>query len=544
MKIFGVIGRAFFLAILLSFASAAFAEETGSSVVLVYNSASAESREIAMHYAEKRQVPQSQIFSFDLPTSETISRKDFDQKLRQPLWDELVKNKLFTPRDPIDPKQVSIVDAKVRYAVLCYGVPLKILPEPGIEEKIAANLAHDLRRNEAAVDSELAALPAFKMNLPLTGFVTNPEYGATNANRFHPTNGVLMVARLDGPDAQTARGLVDKAIQAETDGLWGHAYFDARGLTNGGYLIGDRWIREAAEASKLYGFDTILDNRPATFAPGLPLPNAALYFGWYDENVSGPFANGLVQFPPGAVAYHLHSFSAKTLRTTNAHWAGPLLGLGATATMGCTEEPYLQATPDINTFLRRFLFLGYSFGEAAYSSLPVLSWQITIIGDPLYRPFQKSQKERFDELENSRSKNIEWSVMMWLNYRLAQNASLTEILSYCEQMPEAQKSALIQARLAEMQKSRGKLFDALETYQGALKLPAPSMESLRIRLAAGALSSTLGKNEEAYEIYNSIIKDFPNYPAKKDVYERLAKAARKIRKTDEAAQFERLANES
>jgi hypothetical protein len=30
---------------------------------------------------------------------------------------------------------------------------------------------------------------------------------------------------------------------------------------------------------------------------------------------------------------------------------------------------------------------GYTFGEAAWAAQPVLSWQTTVIGDPLYRPF-------------------------------------------------------------------------------------------------------------------------------------------------------------
>ena len=41
--------------------------------------------------------------------------------------------------------------------------------------------------------------------------------------------------------------------------------------------------------------------------------SAALYFGWYDWNVSGPFLNPRFRFRKGAVAMHLHSFSAEQL---------------------------------------------------------------------------------------------------------------------------------------------------------------------------------------------------------------------------------------
>jgi uncharacterized protein (TIGR03790 family) len=57
-------------------------------------------------------------------------------------------------------------------------------------------------------------------------------------------------------------------MQAETNGLWGRAYFDLRGLTNGDYKKGDDWLRGAAEAARRYGFETVVDDRPETF-PGL-----------------------------------------------------------------------------------------------------------------------------------------------------------------------------------------------------------------------------------------------------------------------------------
>ena len=45
-----------------------------------------------------------------------------------------------------------------------------------------------------------------------------------------PENGVMMVARLDGPSPEIAMRLVDQAMEAEREGLWGRAYFDSRGF--------------------------------------------------------------------------------------------------------------------------------------------------------------------------------------------------------------------------------------------------------------------------------------------------------------------------
>ncbi len=112
-------------------------------------------------------------------------------------------------------------------------------------------------------------------------------------------------------------------MQAETDGLWGRAYFDLRGLTNGEYKIGDDWIRGASDICRRLGFETVVDDSNATFPAHYPLSQIAFYAGWYDENVSGPFTRPTVEFMPGAFAYHLHSFSAVTLRSTDSRLGRP-----------------------------------------------------------------------------------------------------------------------------------------------------------------------------------------------------------------------------
>src|SRR5271165_5432408 len=54
----------------------------GSQVVVVYNTRVAESKSVAEHYAEVRQVPDGQVLGLDLPDNETISRADFHDRLQ------------------------------------------------------------------------------------------------------------------------------------------------------------------------------------------------------------------------------------------------------------------------------------------------------------------------------------------------------------------------------------------------------------------------------------------------------------------------------
>ena len=302
----------------------------------------------------------------------------------------------------------------------------------------------------------------------------NPVYGVTNAALIHPTNGVLMVARLDGPTAEIARGLVDKAIEAETDGLWGRAYFDCRGLTNSNYKAGDDWIRGAAEIVRRLGFETILDERPETYSGAFPMSHIAFYAGWYEGQASGPFARPKVEFMPGAFAYHLHSFSAHVLRTADQYWAGPLLAKGATATMGCVDEPYLEFTPDVATFFVRFTLFGFSFGEAACAAQSALSWQTTVVGDPLYRPFAKPPQQLHQELESKKSKLMEWSHLRVVNLNQARGASVSEMVNYLEEIPTTKESAVLSEKLGDLCDAQGKPSSAIHAYNRALQLdPSP-----------------------------------------------------------------------
>ncbi|PHX95325.1 MAG: hypothetical protein CK546_03255, partial [Pedosphaera sp.] len=301
----------------------AIAAGLGDSAIVLYNSSVEDSKAIASHYLTARGVPANQVIGLPLPAGETMTRKEFQELLQEPLLKALTERGLWKFRadaatrefNPTNPP--AVIASQIRYAVLCFGVPLKIIRDPALTEPNSDKVQPELRRNEAAVDSELALLPLAAGRHQLTSALPNRNYAATNPAALHPTNGILLVARLDGPTAAIARSLVDKALVAERDGLWGRAYFDARGLRDGGYLTGDEWIRKAAETTRRSGFETVLDDSAPTFSAGFPLSQVGLYAGWYDGGVSGPFERERVEFLPGAVAYHLHSFSAHTLRSAD-----------------------------------------------------------------------------------------------------------------------------------------------------------------------------------------------------------------------------------
>jgi uncharacterized protein (TIGR03790 family) len=402
----------------------------------------------------------------------------------------------------------------------------------------------EARRNEAAVDSELALLPLVNETIPLNGPIRNPIFGTTNRSVLSPTHGVLLVTRIDGPTAQIARGLIDKALQGEAEGLWGRTYFDLRHTTEPAYKIGDDWIRNASEVCRRLGFDAVVDDNPSTFPAGFPMSHIAIYMGWYDQDVSGPFAQPRVEFMPGAFAYHLHSYSAHPLRTTTKGWVGPLLAKGATITMGYVAEPFLTGTADMTVFAARLVYYGMSFGEAAYACQSVLSWQTTVVGDPLYRPFGTNPDQLKDELLRHNSKLLDWYYLRLLNVNLAAGKPIAEGVAVLEQFEKTTNSAVLSEKLGDLYATQGKPSSAVHAYQAALKLDPSPQQRIRLMLELGEKLSSLKQNAEAYEVYQQLLHDNPDYPDKTAIYKSLLPLAKKLNKKADIETYQAALNPS
>ena len=366
---------------------------------VVYNANYAGGEKIARYYAKARGIPENNILAIRVPFTDEISHEDYLEKIETPIVREFSKRELlFSSNKKANPRAI-------RYLVLTRGIPFRVRPP---KEHLNDKKIPPFEEYIAAVDSELASVVLRFLNSSVSfqGALKNPARTMKQPSQAQLSNGILMVARLDAPTDELAIGLVDKAIQAEKEGLWGNAVIDIRGLSRNTlneqkYLSGDTWMRMAGERLGRRGFNVYWDENPATIPGSVSLPAVAFYAGWYEYNANGPFKNKLVEFVPGAFAYHLHSFSAEFLHSDQTRWVGPLIAQGATCTVGNVAEPYLATTLQINVFVD-WLLRGASFGEAAYHALPTVSWQQTVIGDPLYRPyrFNNQVQASFAELRN------------------------------------------------------------------------------------------------------------------------------------------------
>lgn len=374
-------------------------EPLAAATVVVYNQNVPESAALAKFYAQKRNIARDHLVALDCPADEEISRDQFDRTIAAPLRAIFRKRKWWTQLSDEHP-EMGVSSNSIRFVALIKGMPLKIRAQPDYpgDKKGPVPIGD---RNEASVDSELAALGRYTREI--SGAQTNPYYNSSLDIHSFGEPGILLVCRLDAPSAATVRRMITDAIAAEKYGLWGRAYIDRSRNTTPGMEIGDEWLGAIIRDVHKVGIPVVNEETPAVFPNGYAMSDCSLYYGWYAGAVTGPFLRPEFRFVPGAIAVHIHSFSAATLRDPNANWVGPLLQKGAAATLGNVYEPYLQLTAHLDIFNARLL-QGFTFAESAYMSMRVLSWMSVMVGDPLYRPFVSWQSET----ENAPGKSSPW----------------------------------------------------------------------------------------------------------------------------------------
>lgn len=387
------------------------ADALAAATLVLYNASDPASMTMARYYALKRSIPDDQVVGLACEPVEEISREAFETDIVAPLRALFARRGWWTVGD-VGANGLMATRNTIRFVAIMRGFPLKVRPRqlvpqggptprpvPGLTPRGSPTPTPappaPMERQEASVDSELAALGI--LSKPLEGVVPNAYYKSYTPILDADMAPLMLVCRLDGPNLGTVRRMIDDALAAESEGVGGVAYFDIRNLRRGNYVAGDRWIRSAAADFQRHGVPTVMDWRADTLPSGYPAEDAGFYFGWYTEHADGPFADPDFRFRRGAVAVHIHSFSAATVRNPTRYWCAPLLERGAAATLGNVYEPYLDFTAHLDIFADRLL-AGFTLAESAYMAQRAISWMTTVLGDPLYRPFA-----RWSDLDRPRS---------------------------------------------------------------------------------------------------------------------------------------------
>ncbi len=495
-------------------------EQLQNHLLIIYNKNFPESESLARYYARKRQIPDEKLLGLRCDNSEEINRASYESTILNPAREFLIKKGWLQLADGTtspqeNPAGQPAIKNDIWAIVLMRGIPLKIANDESRSDTQVPNPV--LKTNAASVDSELATLPS--KNSAITGYIPNPYFSNGLDHEFDEIDAekMILVTRLDGPTEADVKRMIDESFDTEAHRLLGTVCIDTQGKIDPkeGYFTGDEWLRLCKGAFQANGFAVEFDDHPELFADNLPWSHIAFYAGWYSDHAQGFFFREPRRFNPGAIAYHIHSFSAATVRNPKENWVAPLISAGASAVIGSVYEPYLalMTHPDI---FARALLQGYTFAEASYLSQPALSWMMTFVGDPLYRPFRLSLNDALALTEKD-SKEHDWLAIQQLRYQIKTGTFKSPTAA------KIQKELISNTLDPIIWEGIGDLIkefsldptghEIANDWQRAFDLTADALDQIRISLKLAAFYSQLGETKKAMALLETVNQRYPDESA-------------------------------
>lgn len=335
------------------------------NVLVVVNQPSALSRTVGEYYVLKRHVPLANVCTINAPASEEVSRAVYSNQIAASVATCLREKRLTET---------------ILYIVTTAGVPLRI-SGPG----------EGMQTETASVDSELALLygDMHGRRHLLPGPLHNPFFGSTAAFT-HPRFPMYLVTRLAGYDFADIKGLVDRSLLAKNTGKF---VIDLKAHDRS---PGNDWLRAAA--SKLPKDRVVLDDTARVLSNER---GVIAYASWGSNDPDRKRRTLGFEWLPGAIMTEFVSTDGRTFKIPPSEWtigswgdrktwfAGAPQTLtadyiheGATGASGHVAEPFLGFTPRPDLLLPAY-YRGRTLAESYYLSIPALSWQNIVIGDPL-----------------------------------------------------------------------------------------------------------------------------------------------------------------
>jgi len=418
------------LAVLLSAApgSAVSGQLTPQNVLLVVNTNSADSTAIGDAYLAKYGLD-VHVWEYAGSTAVTITRATFDAELRGPLDD-------YLSYDP--PGDEQPLYKIIRVLVTTKGVPRRIddFDSPGIGEyPFNLSAEYDAGNYDAAsVDSDLALLHQRLTvgSSPLPDHIANnhvrnpyhagteridtfPRDNATIAKTFSwdsirngwrspagtpslrlTAGDIYLVTRLTGYTADEAIAALDRSgtitvnrnettVVVDRDGV--NVHDNAAPYSQGEDFPETRDMLQVAGFSVDYDETSLFITTSALEVIG--------YAAYGRNHVPVPLKTYILDtldfdLAPGAIFNTYESFNGRNCETADPPHAHDFQGqvadwirIGGTLGLAHVWEPCAFSVGDNEILYQRMLCEGWTFAEAAYASLPVLSWQNIVVGDPL-----------------------------------------------------------------------------------------------------------------------------------------------------------------
>lgn len=396
----GILGVCFLLV-----GQAAWGAISSSNVLVLYNPAWTDGTHsgdyLANYYAGQRNVPASNVIGITgLGTGEEISANDY----LNIIWPQV---------------QSALATRTIDVIVTTKGLPLRIrndLPNPAAATGYyvytdPSGVQHTLERDGwkqySSLESELTRISTIGvrsgsnwLNMALVQMGDQMFYDTSvpnaSANPYYRKNtafshsnstygGLYLTSRLDGFNVNDVTTSINKAKQAF---LIPNSCYVVMDDENNPNLVDRMTYLKTVLVAKNQKY--VYDNTPTaiTTAPGLVMGyvshgvhGSGLNSGYIPYQLSFGLANGSVfETHESFNAYSFQLGGNRAGQGLVAEW----IAKGGTAGVGNVEEPQAGADYEANEDqMFKMLLNGYSWGEAAWSSLREVSFVNTVVGDPL-----------------------------------------------------------------------------------------------------------------------------------------------------------------
>lgn len=326
-------------------------------VMVVTNTASEDSKEVAKYYIEKRGIPRDNRLDISVSDAEVVPSADFESKILKP-----IRQKIASCPNRID------------FIVLTKGTPIRLDDAKG-----------------CSVDSKIAGMNLSSASLEGQTASKNPFFnaeGAFDSSKY----GAFLVCRLDGYTVQDAEKLVDDSILAKPEK--GPFFFDTgAGAGTGSYGDLHRLLIEASSVLRARGFDAQTDQTAVFVAPREALAGYASWGSNDQHFVLDKYRS--LKFKPGAIAETFVSFSGRTFKhvTGGQSVITDLIANGVTGVKGYVSEPYTFALAVPPILFDRYT-KGMCLAESFYAASRLMNWKDLVIGDPICRPYGKASESQ------------------------------------------------------------------------------------------------------------------------------------------------------
>ena len=328
----------------LSCAGTCFALQA-DEILLIVNRNNPSSIKLAEYYCDKRQIPPANLLTVKMTDQEDCSHEEYQRELLEPL------RKYLTHQQ----------GTKIRCLLLFYGIPLRVAA-PELSQQQWRKLG-DLKHTKKQIDWQLE-------NRELTEDQTRERE-----------------QKLKQLEAQISKmGLADQraAVDSEISLALNDSYPLAKWQPNP-FFVGF----QNQQNKLLFNKDQVL------FVSRLDGPTPEIVRRMIDDSLYAE-KNGLqgqsyfdARWPlPEQKNLKGYALYDASIHKAAQVWCKRMLEEGVAATVGPVAEPYVQGFPLPELFFSFLLDGYYTLAESYFLSMPYLSWQMILIGDPLYRPFR------------------------------------------------------------------------------------------------------------------------------------------------------------